>query len=133
MGGLAYTETDNQGPPDMFTTRNILIAVVAGILGCIANSIAITVVTGTPVMGLILSAGREFWSVVFALALIPIFARMGGAAAWITGIVVLNLLATLSAKLIWGAAAPWGLVFIFNGIYAIVATAVYALARKPAH
>ena len=116
----------------MFTTRNILLAVIAGIIGCIANSIAITVATGTPVMGLILSAGREFWSVVFALALIPIFARMGGAAAWVTGIVVLNLLATVTAKIIWGAEAPWGLVFIFNGIYAIVATAIYALARNRA-
>ena len=114
----------------MFTTRNILIAAIAGVLGCIANSIAITIATGTPVMGLILSPGREFWAIVFAMALIPIFARMAGAAAWITAFVVLNLLATLSAKIIWGADAPWSMVFLFNGVYAIVATAVYVIGRR---
>ena len=116
----------------MFTTRTILVAAIAGVLGCIANSIAITAMAGAELMPLILSAGREFWSIVFAMALIPIFARMEGAAAWVTGIVVLNLLASLSAKLIWGAGAPWGFVFLVNGAYAVVATAVYALAVRPA-
>ncbi|MBJ3763390.1 hypothetical protein ILP92_11600 [Maribius pontilimi] len=116
----------------MFTARNVIVAAIAGILGCIANSIAITVMAGAELMPLILSAGREFWSVVFALALIPIFARMSGAAAWITGFVVLNALASLSAKLIWGAGAPWSFVLTVNGAYAIVAVAVYAVGREKA-
>ena len=114
----------------MFTLRNIIVAAIAGILGCIANSVALTAMAGAPLMPLILSAGREFWSIVFAMALIPIFARMSGGGAWITGFIVLNALATLSAKLIWGAAAPWGFVLIVNGVYAIVAVAVYAVARE---
>jgi len=116
----------------MFTTRTVLAAVIAGILGLIGNAIAITALAGAELMPLILSAGRAFWSVVFALALIPIFARMNRATAWITGIVVLDLLATLSAKLIWGAGAPWGFAFLVNGVYALVATAVYALSARPA-
>ncbi len=113
----------------MFTIRNIIVAAVAGILGCIANSLALNAMADAPLMPLILSAGREFWSVVFAMALIPIFARMSGPAAWITGFIVLNALATLSAKIIWAAEAPWGFVLLVNGVYAIVAVAVYAVGR----
>ncbi len=116
----------------MFTTRNVLFAALAGIAGCIANSIAITAVTGAPLLSLIFSPGREFFSVVFAMALIPIFARMSGVAAWATGFVVLEALSTLSAKLVFGAAAPWGLVLFFNGIYAIVAIIVYVMGTRGA-
>ena len=114
----------------MLTTRNLIVAAIAGILGCIANSIAITALAGAPLMPLIFSLGREFFSILFALSLIPIFARMSGAAAWVTGFVVLEALSSLSAKLVFGAGAPWGFVLLVNGIYAIVAVAVYAFGRK---
>jgi|GEM_PF-1026610 len=115
----------------MFTPRNILIAALAGVLGCIANALAIVALNAeAALMPLILSAGREFWSVVFALALIPIFARLSGAAAWITGFVVLEALASLSAKLIWGAGAPWSFVLTVNGAYAVVAVGVYGVGRR---
>ena len=114
----------------MFTARNLIVAALAGIVGCIANSIAITTLAGAPLLPLILSAGREFWSIVFALALIPIFARMTGAAAWITGLVVLEALSSLSAKLIWGAGAPWSFVLLVNGFYALAAVVVYAAGRQ---
>ncbi|PZX15785.1 hypothetical protein LX81_02418 [Palleronia aestuarii] len=117
----------------MITTRNVVLAAIAGIVGCIANSIAITAALGAPLMPLILSPGREFFSILFAMLLIPIFARMQGAAAWITGIVVLDAIASLSAKLVFGAGAPWSLVLIFNGIYAIAAVAVYAFGRERTH
>ena len=115
----------------MWTTRNIIVAAIAGIAGCIANSIAITAVVGAPLMPLIFSPGREFFSVVFAMSLIPIFAKMGGAAAWVTAFVVLEALSSLSAKLVFGAEAPWSLVLFFNGVYAIVAIVVYVFGAKP--
>ena len=115
----------------MWTTRNIIVAAIAGIAGCIANSIAITAVVGAPLMPLIFSPGREFFSVLFAMSLIPIFAKMGGAVAWITAFVVLEALASLSAKLIFGAGAPWSLVLFFNGVYAIVAILVYVFGARP--
>lgn len=116
---------------DVFTVtpRTVIIASIAG---CIVNSIAIALATGSPILSLILSPGREFWAVVFAFALIPIFARMSGAVAWIAGFVVLNALASLSAKLIFEAGAPWIMVLLFNGIYAIVAIAVFVGGRSPA-
>ena len=116
----------------MFTARNIAAAALAGVVGCIANSIAITAIAGAPLLPLIFSLGREFFSVLFALALIPIFARLDGAAAWAVAFVVLNALASLSAKLVFGAQAPWGMVLLFNGVYALAATAVYAAGRERA-
>lgn len=116
----------------MFTARTVIIAAIAGIAGCIANSIAITTLAGAPLLPLIFSLGREFFSILFAMALIPIFASMTGAAAWVTGFVVLEALASLSAKLIWGAAAPWGFVLLVNGVYALIAVAIYAAGRNRA-
>jgi len=112
----------------MFTVRNTILAAIAGILGCIVNSLAIAAIAGGDPLPLILSAGRQFWSIVFAMALIPIFARMSGVTAWIAGFLVLNALASLSAVYIWGAAAPWSFVLTVNGAYALVAVVVYALA-----
>jgi hypothetical protein len=114
----------------MFTMRNIIVAAVAGVIGCIANSLAIMAMAGADPMPLILSAGRQFWSIVFAMALIPIFARLSQVTAWIAGFLVLNALASLSAVYIWGAGAPWGFVLTVNGAYALAAVAVYALGRS---
>jgi len=117
----------------MFTIRNVTVAAMAGILGCIGNSLAITAMAGADPVPLILSAGRQFWSIVFAMALIPIFAYMSGVTAWITGFLVLNALASLSAVYIWGAGAAWSFVLTVNGVYALVAVVCYALGRAKAH
>ncbi len=117
----------------MWTTRNIIVAAIAGIVGCVANSIAITAVVGAPLLPLIFSPGREFFSIVFAMSLIPIFAKLQGAVAWVTAFVVLEALSSLSAKLVFGAQAPWSLVLFFNGIYAIAAILVYVFGTRTAH
>jgi len=114
----------------MFTMRNVGVAAIAGVLGCIANSLVIMAVAGADPVPLILSAGRQFWSIVFAMALVPIFFRMSGVTAWIAGFVVLDALASLSAVYIWGAGAPWSFVLTVNGAYAFVVVAVYALGRS---
>jgi hypothetical protein len=114
----------------MFTIRNIFLAAIAGVLGCIANSLAITAMAGADPFPLILSTGRQFWSIVFAMALIPVFARTSGVTAWIAGFVVLEALASFSAVYIWGAAAPWSFILLVNGAYALLAVVVYALGRS---
>jgi len=43
---------------------------------------------------------------------------------------VLEALASLSAKLIWGAGAPWSFVLTVNGAYAVVAVGVYGVGRR---
>ncbi len=114
----------------MFTARNVIIAAVAGVAGCIANSLAITALAGAPLMPLIFSLGREFFSILFAMAMIPIFASMSTAAACVTSFVVLEALSSLSAKLVFGAAAPWSFVLLVNGAYALIAVAVYVAGRN---
>ena len=64
------------------------------------------------------------------MALIPIFVHLSQITAWITGFVVLNALASLSAVYIWGAGAPWSFILTVNGIYALAAVIVYALGRS---
>ncbi len=115
----------------MFSRRNVLVACLAGVMGCIANSLALAVMApDASFLHLIFSAGREFFSVVFAMALIPIFSLTAGATSYLVAFVALNALASLSAKLVWGAGAPWSFVLFVNGIYAIVAIAVYATGRR---
>lgn len=114
----------------MFTSRTLIAAILGGIAGTIANSVAITAATGTPLAPLIFSFGREAVAILVALLLIPIFARTVGAPAWITGFLVLTLIPSVLAKLVFAAAAPWSLAFLFNGIYAIVAIIVYVLITR---
>ncbi len=116
----------------MFNTRTIIAAVLAGIAGTIANSIAITAVMGAPLMPLILSFGREAVAILVALLLIPIFARMAGPTAWITSFLTLTILPSVLAKLVFGAGAAWGAVLMLNAVYAIVAIIVYLLVVRNA-
>ena len=116
----------------MFNARTILAAVVAGIAGTIANSIVVASLMGTPLMGLIFSFGREAVAILVALLLIPIFARMQGTAAWITGILTLTIVPSILAKLVFVAAAPWAAVLMVNAAYALVAVIVYVLIARRA-
>ena len=115
----------------MFSKRNVLISCLAGVIGCIANSLALAMIApDASFFDLVFSAGREFFSIVFAMALIPIFSLAPGAASYLVAFVVLNAMASLSAKLVWEARASWSFVLFVNGIYAIVAITVYATGRR---
>ena len=114
----------------MFNTRTVIAAVLAGIAGTIANSIAITAVMGAPVMPLIFSFGREIVAILVAMLLIPIFARMVGASAWITAFLALTIIPSILAKLVFAAAAPWSAVLMLNAVYAIVAIIVYVIVTR---
>ena len=114
----------------MFNSRTLIAAILGGIAGTIANSIAITAATGAPLAPLIFSFGREAVAILVALLLIPIFAKMAGAQAWITGFLALTIIPSVLAKLVFAAGAPWSMVFLFNGIYAIVAIIVYVLVTR---
>tara|TARA_R110002020_G_scaffold331203_1_gene546780 strand:+ start:190 stop:549 length:360 start_codon:yes stop_codon:yes gene_type:complete len=109
----------------MFTSRTLIAAVLAGIAGTVANSIAVSLAVGAPLLTLIFSFGREAVAILVALLLIPIFARMTGVAAWVTGIVVLTVVPSILAKLIFAATVPWVYVLLFNAIYAVAAVVVY--------
>ncbi|RYH02266.1 hypothetical protein EU805_10470 [Salipiger sp. IMCC34102] len=106
--------------------RCFVVAILAGIVGTIANSIAINIMAGAEVMPLILSFGRNAVAILIALLLIPIFGRRPGVVPFVLGVAVLTLLPSLLAKFVFGAEAPWGFVLWVNFIYALVATIIYA-------
>ena len=116
----------------MFDTRTIIAAVLAGIAGTIANSIAITAAMGAPLMPLIFSFGREAVAILVALLLIPIFARLSGASAWICSFLTLTILPSVLAKLVFDAGSSWSAVLMLNAVYAIVAILVYVLVVRNA-
>ena len=114
----------------MFTTRNLVLVLIAGIVGTIANSIAINIMAGAEVMPLILSFGRNAVAVIVALLLIPIFGRTGGLTAWITALVALTVIPSVLAVYVFGAEAPWSFVLTVNFVYAFVATLIYAVSWR---
>ena len=114
----------------MLTPRNLIIVVIAGIIGTIANSIAINIMAGAPVMPLIVSFGRNAVAIIVALLLIPIFARNAGFAAWIIALVALTVIPSILAVFVFGAQAPWAFVLSVNFIYALVATLIYAVSFR---
>lgn len=114
----------------MFTTRNLILVVLAGIVGTIANSIAITLFLGAPIWPLIFSFGREIVAILVAALLIPIFGKLPEAQAWPVALVVLTVVPSVLAKLVFGLGAPWGTVLLLNLVYAVAATLVYSLGRR---
>ncbi len=114
----------------MFTVRNIIIVIIAGIIGTIFNSIAINIMAGAEVMPLILSFGRNAVAIIVALLLIPIFARSAGLVSWIIALVALTVIPSLLAVYVFGAQAPWQFVLTVNFIYAFVATLIYSVSFR---
>ena len=115
----------------MFTTRTVIIVIIAGIVGTIMNSIAINILAGAPVMPLILSAGRNLVAILVAVLLIPIFGRTGGAGAWLAALVCLTVIPSILAVFVFGADAPWAFVLGVNFVYAFTATLIYAVSFRP--
>jgi hypothetical protein len=116
----------------MFTSKTVIAAILAGVIGTLANSVAVSALFGAPLMGLIFSFGRLAVAILVALLLIPIFARMERVTAWITALVTLTVLPSLLAKTVFGAAAPLIMVLGVNAVYAVAATLVYVLISRRA-
>ena len=106
--------------------RNIIVAIIAGIVGTIANSILINILAGADVMPLILSFGRNFVAILVAFLLIPLFRGDNGVVAFVVGVVLLTIIPSLLAKYVFGADAPWNFVLLVNALYAVTATVIYA-------
>ena len=104
--------------------------ILAGILGTAANALAVSLLFGAPLMPLILSPGRNAVAILVAILLIPIFARMRGAGAWITALILLTVIPSILAKTVFAAQAPWGTVLGLNSVYALVATIIFVAIRK---
>ena len=106
-------------------TRMLLATIAAGIVGTLANALAAALIVDPERIGLALVPGRYAVAVLVALA-IPLcltFLR-DGLAPWVA-LVLLTLLPSLLAKQFFAAAAPWHLVLLLNGVYAVAALLTY--------
>ena len=99
--------------------------IIAGISGTIANAIAASFAIAPDKINFLYVPNRYLIAIAIA-ALLPIFYLFsGGLAYWTLSLIALTVIPSLIAKLVLGAAAPWGLVLALNAIYAITAIAIY--------
>ena len=103
----------------------ILAVVVAGVAGTIANSVIVAALTPNDFVTLATSTGRLGVAIVVAGLLPLIYQQISGATAAVIAVMALTIVPSVLAKLAFGVGAPWGLVLAVNGVYALVALAVY--------
>ncbi len=110
---------------DVFTRRTLLAVVAAGVVGTLANTVALALVVSSDRLALALVPGRYAVAIALCLAL-PLLARtVGGPWFFVIGIVWLTVAASVLAKLVFGVGAAWAMVLGFNLVYAIAAIATY--------
>ena len=107
--------------------REAIAVVVAGIVGTIANGLAIALLVAPERIDLLLVPGRYAVAILVAASLPLLFRRLTGAAPWAASLVVLTLVPSLLAKLVFGAGAPWHLVLALNAVYALAAVTSFVL------
>jgi hypothetical protein len=98
--------------------RYTLITSLAGTGGALINVAGAVLLLGTDKIMLALMPGRYAVAIALAAVLPVLFHHLKGAAFWLAGLVLLTLGASLLAKLVFGAEAPWHLVLTLNAIYA---------------
>lgn len=115
----------------MLTPRTLIAVVVGGIVGTLANSVAVSLAADIPLAGLILSPGRHGVAILVALALPVFFLRVGGIGAWVAALALLTIVPSVLAKTVFGVGAPWLFVLAVNEVYAVAATVTYVLIAGP--
>jgi hypothetical protein len=113
--------------------KPIAAVVAAGIVGTLANSLAVTVAFGAPLVPLALSPGRNAVAILVAV-LIPLIDRtLSGLTANAAALVALAVIPSVLARLVFGIEAPWPALLALNGVYAVAAIIAYRLVmRTPA-
>ena len=109
--------------PSMF--RQVLGVVAGAVAGTLANALMIAFFLPVSAISLIANPGRYVVALILATALPFLFHRLGAIGGWIAGFLVLTLLSTLLAKLIFSAEGTWSAAFAFNAVYALAAILAY--------
>lgn len=106
--------------------RQLIAVIAAGIAGTWANAVAAEFAGAGAGLAFALVPGR--YGVAIALCgLLPVLERLPNRIFIPISIALLAVGASLIAKLVFGAAAPWELVLSLNAVYAIFATLTYRL------
>ena len=104
----------------------IIAVVLAGVAGTIVNAIAAAIVISPAAIKLALVPGRYAVAIVVAGTLPFIFSMAQQPIISVLGLVVLTVVPSILAKLVFSAPAPWSIVLLLNAVYALAALAVYA-------
>jgi hypothetical protein len=119
----------------MLTGRTVAAVVVAGLIGAVANNVFVAVIMQVSGLGLDLALqlaqrpGRYAIAIAVA-ALLPLLARLSGPLAWAAALVLLTVIPTLLAKLVFTPDAPLIWALAANLVYAGAAVATYALIAR---
>lgn len=109
----------------MSKMRTLIAIIAAGIAGTLLNAVAVAVAVSPAKLSLALVPGRYLVSIALCLVL-PILSRFfSGLPFYLAAIVLLTGGASLLAKLVFAAAAPWVLVLSFNCVFAVAAALTY--------
>ena len=101
----------------------VIPVLVAGVAGTIVNAIAAAIVVAPASIRLALVPGRYA-----VAALLPlIFSSLQQPISTVLGLVVLTIVPSLLAKLVFSVRSPWSIVLLLNAVYALVALVVYAI------
>jgi len=110
------------------TQRTVVAVVLAGIAGTLINTLAIAAVLGADKLALALAPGRYGVAIAVAALIPAALALIERRAALVVAGLLLTVIPSLLAKLVFGSGAPWGLVFALNAVYAVAAIVVYLAA-----
>ncbi len=112
----------------MNTQLRILLAVVlAGIIGTVVNAFAASVIVGPAKLDFLYVSNRYLIAIGVAL-LLPLLNLFLSGHVWrIVALGLLILVPSLIAKQVLGVGAPWTMVLLLNGFYALSALVTYQI------
>lgn len=113
--------------------REIAAVILAGIAGTLVNALAAGLVVSADIVHLVSVPGRYGVAIVVAALLPALWRAMDRAGAVVAGLVLLAVIPSLLAKLVFGAGLAWGLVLLLNLFYAGGAVVTYVLVARPQH
>jgi hypothetical protein len=120
--------TSNSAEKSSLNFALIIPVVLAGVAGTVVNAVAAAIVVSPTAIRLALLPGRYAVAIVVAGTLPFIFSMAPQPISSVLGLIVLTVVPSILAKLVFSAPAPWSIVLMLNAVYAIVALAVYGFA-----
>lgn len=105
--------------------KTVLAVVSAGAVGTLANAAAAALLISSDKLALATVPGRYGVAIAVA-ALLPFVLRaVRGVVGMVLALVLLTAVPSLIAKFVLAAGAPWAMVLLLNGVYAVAAIAVF--------
>lgn len=109
---------------------DLLIVVLAGLIGCVATGLAVQLVAGIPMNAVAANPGKLAWSIIFALPLPFLLGLQSVFTGLILAYLCLSLLPSVASKLHFGPKdVPYSKLVMFNSVYAVTAIASFLVLK----